>query len=47
MPGTYKIQYSVDDQTFVDTGVVWVASATSLVPSSKKSGGLQGGAPDR
>jgi hypothetical protein len=32
MPGTYKIQYSVDDQTFVDTGLVWVASATSLVP---------------
>lgn len=30
-PGTYKIQYSVDDQTFVDTGLVWVASATSLV----------------
>ena len=30
-PGTYTIYYSVDDQTFVDTGLVWVASATSLV----------------
>ena len=29
--GTYPIYYSVDDQTFVDTGLVWVASATSLV----------------
>ncbi|CAJ1373238.1 unnamed protein product [Effrenium voratum] len=30
-PGTYPIYYSVDDQTFVDTGLVWIASATSLV----------------
>ncbi|CAE7509525.1 unnamed protein product [Symbiodinium natans] len=30
-PGTYPILYSVDNQTFVATGLYWIASATSLV----------------
>ncbi|CAE7797541.1 unnamed protein product, partial [Symbiodinium microadriaticum] len=29
--GTYPILYSVDNQTFVPTGLYWIASATSLV----------------
>ncbi len=40
LAGTYPIYYSVDDQTFVDTGLVWVASATSLASRWVRGSGV-------